>query len=63
MCADHQAMFREGLGKLKEHPAKSYVDPGAKPHFCKARLVPYVLRNKVKEELKCLQKESIIEPV
>ena len=39
------------------------VDIDAEPHFCKQRNVPYVLREKVDQELTRLQEEGIIEPV
>ena len=63
VLAHHQAVFKEGLGKLKGYEAKIHVDPEATLHFCKARPVPYSLRGKVKEELEHLEKEGIIEPV
>ncbi len=59
----HKKVFEEGLGKLKGHTAKIYVDPNARPHFCKARPVPYTMREMVEKELERLQKEGIIEPV
>ena len=58
-----KAVFKEGLGKLKGYEAKIHVDPEDTPRFCKARPVPYSLRGKVEEELECLEKEGIIEPV
>ena len=58
----HKAVF-EGLGELKGHRAKITVDPSAQPRYCKARPVPYALREKVEEELDRLQRECIIEPV
>ena len=63
VLAHHQAVFKEGLGKLKGYEAKIGVDPEATPRFCKARPVPYSLRGKVEEELECLEKEGITEPV
>jgi len=63
VLARHQAVFKEGLGKLKGYEAKIHVDPEATPRFCKARPVPYSLRGKVEEELERLEKEGIIEPV
>ena len=59
----HKKVFEEGLGKLKGYTAKIHVDPRATPRFCKARPVPYALKNMVEEELDRLQREDIIEPV
>ena len=56
-------LFEPGLGTLKDYKAKIYVDPKAKPKFCKARSVPYSMKSKVEEELRRLEKEGIIEPV
>ena len=58
----HKAVF-EDLGELKGHRAKIMVDPSTQPRYCKARPVPYALREKVEEELDRLQREGIIEPV
>jgi len=55
--------FQEGLGTLCGFKAEIYVDEGARPKFCKAWTVPYSLRVKVEEELDCLVKEGILEPV
>ena len=59
----HSTLFQPGLGTLKDYKAKIYVDPQAKPKFCKARQVPYSMKSKVEEELERLEKEGIIEPV
>ena len=59
----HSALFQTGLGTLKDYKAIIYVDPQAKPKFCKARQVPYSMKSKVEEELECLEKEGIIEPM
>ena len=58
----HKAVF-EGLGELKGHKAKILIDPNAQPRYCKARPVPYALKEKVDQELDRLQREGIIEPV
>ena len=52
----YPSVFQEGLGMLKGFQAKIHVDPHAKPHFFKARTVPYAFRDKVKVELKCRKK-------
>ena len=56
-------VFEEGLGTLKGHKAKLHVDPNVQPHFCKARTVPYALRELVDKELDHLVEEGILEPV
>ena len=56
-------VFEEGLGTLKGHKAKLHVDPNVQPHFCKARTVPYALRELVDKELDRLVEEGILEPV
>ena len=55
--------FQEGLGTLKGFEAKLVVDRDATPKFCKARTVPYLMKEKVEEELQRLTKEGILEPV
>ena len=59
----HNSLFESGLGMLKDYKAKIYVDPQAKPKFCKARPVPYSMQTKVEEELDRLRTEGIIEQV
>ena len=59
----HQDVFKPELGTLKGYKAQILVDSDAQPCFCKARSVPYAMRNKVEEELEHLEKEGIIEPV
>lgn len=56
-------MFDPGLGTLKGFQAKISIDPEAKPRFCKARTVPYALREKVELELQRLVDEGTLEPV
>ena len=52
--------FDDGLGEIK---GMINVDPQAQPRFCKARPVPFALRDKVEAKLKMLQRAGIIEPV
>ena len=59
----NQELFQPGLGTLKGFEAKIYVDPEAKPRFCKARPLPYAIRQMVEKELERLEKEGIIELV
>ena len=43
--------------------AKIHLAPGAVPQFSRARPVPYAVREKVEQELDCLVREGILEPV
>ena len=56
--------FKSSCGHLEDmKPRYMIVHPGAKPQFCKARTIPYALREKVEQELEHLTKKGIIEPV
>ncbi len=59
----HSEVFKPELGTVRGMKAKLFVDPEARPQFCKARSVPYALRPKVEAELERLEKEDIIVPV
>ena len=63
VLARHSEVFQAGLGTMRGYKATIDVDPKASPRFCKARQVPYALRQKVEEELNRLVMEGIIEPV
>ena len=43
-------MFQDGLGKLQGYQATIQVDPDAQPRFCKARSVPYAMKEMVEKE-------------
>jgi len=58
----HTTVFHERLGTLKGFEAKILVDPSAKPKYCKAHVIPYALREKVKE-LTRLVNEGTLEPI
>ena len=60
---EHKLVFEESLGEFKGPKAKIHIDPNATPRFCRARPVPYALREKLEQELDRLQQEGVIEPV
>ena len=59
----HSKVFSGGLGTLEGFKVKISIDPKARPKFCKARSVPYSLREKVEEELSRLAQEGTLEPI
>ena len=59
----YAGLFEEGFGTLKGTAAKIHVDPSATPIFHKARPVPYVLREKIEQDLERLERSGTIEPV
>ena len=63
LLSRYDELFQECLGTFKDYEAKIEVDPGATPRFCKARTVPYAMREKVEEELNRLVSEGTLEPV
>ena len=56
-------LFSEGLGCYQGKSFSIVVDPSVPAKFCKARTVPYTLREKVGKELSRLQEEGIISPI
>ena len=60
LLMDYQMVFAEGLEKLKGHEAKIHINAQVQPCFCKARWIPYAMRNKVKAELDRLEREGIL---
>ena len=59
----HEDIFKEDLGLVKSAPAKIHIISTAQPKFCKARTVPYALKERVELELEKLERMGIIEPV
>ena len=58
-----KAIFDSELGLLKGEKAKIYLHKNAVPKFCKARPVPYALKQKVENELDRMINSGILEPV
>ena len=59
----HSQVFNEGLGTLKNFKTKLFIVDNAKPIFCKARSVPYSIRQLVEKQLDKLVEQHILEPV
>ena len=50
-------LFSHGLGYLKDTKVKIEVDPNVSPKYCRARTVPYVIREELDKELIRLESE------
>jgi len=59
----YPSLFSDSLGKLKGHTVSIDIEPGAKPRFCKARPVPFALKERVEMELNRLESTGVIYPV
>ena len=57
MLDRYESVFRDELGCLKDFKVKLPVDESAKPRFCKARRVPYALREGIEKELQGILKK------
>ena len=56
-------VFKEGLRVMNTFEARLQVKEGARPKFCKARPVPFALKEAIDRELDRLEAEGILEPV
>lgn len=63
LLRDFPELFSPGLGCMKDRTYTIEVDPTVPPKYCKARTVPYALREKVDKELDRLVEEEIITPI
>ena len=61
--AEFPKLFAEGLGCYQGKLFSITVDPSVPAKFCKARTVPFALRDRVDEEISRLQEEGIISPI
>ncbi|CAB3254180.1 unnamed protein product [Arctia plantaginis] len=59
----YQELFTPGLGRVRGGAARLQVREGAVPVFCRARPVPYALRERVEAELDAMLRDAVIEPV
>ena len=59
----YQGVFEEGMGKMNTFTASLQMKPYAKPKFCKARSVPFSLKEAVEKELDRLEEAQVIQKV
>ena len=60
---DYKEIFKPELGTLKRVEITLHVDPDAKLRFCRARPVPYALKDRFEKELERLVSEGIYEAI
>lgn len=63
LIESYNDVFTKDMGVIKNFSASIVLKDGARPVFCKARPVPYALRDKVEKELRELEKQGVISPV
>ena len=63
LLEQYSDVLKDSLGTFMGCKAKIEVDPSAQPRYCKARTRPHAMRPRVKEGLKRLVTEGILEPV
>lgn len=59
----HAAVFMDELGCCRDFRAHLYLKENARPVFCKARTVPFALREEVDEDIQRLLKLGVLTPV
>ena len=63
LLTTYSDVFKEELGTLSGFKVKLSLKQGTKPKFCRARQVPYALRDSVEKELQRLESLGVIESV
>lgn len=63
LTKEYADLFEENQNPIKHFKASIKLKEECSPIFCKARPVPYALRDKVEGELKKLQEKGVIYPV
>ena len=59
----YNSAFNNELGTLKNVEANLTVKSDAIPKFCRARPIPYALRDRLEKELESLVTEGILKPI
>ena len=59
----HSVVFSQDVGQIKGTTARLYLKEGSQPRFCRARQVPYALRDKVAKEIDLQVESGILESV
>ncbi|XP_064470040.1 uncharacterized protein K02A2.6-like [Ornithodoros turicata] len=60
---EFKSLFQPGIGLMVGPPAHLHLKQGITPKFCKARSLPYVMRDKVSAELDRLCEAGVLTPV
>lgn len=63
ILAEFQDVFQPEVGVIDGPPARLLLKKGATPKFCKARSLPFALRDKVTQELDRLVSQGVLSPV
>lgn len=56
-------MFADGLGTVKDHRAKLHLRSSATPKFCKARPIPFAIKDTIGAKLDHLEEAGVLECV
>ena len=63
LLANYADLFQPELGTFQGTTVDLRVSPDAQPKFFKARAVPYILKEKIENELDRLLSQGVIEPI
>ena len=63
LLSKYDEVFRDKPGEINTFEATLHLKESAVPKFCKARTVPFALKEAIKQELNRLEQDSIIEKV
>ena len=63
LFSSYSGLFKEGLGKFNGPPVQIHVTSEAQPKFCKARPVPYALREKIDKAIEDNVAQGVWEPI